>query len=424
MMEGIRNVLVSALLVCSSVTADAQHVLDIMKNMYSQPEHVCQLLLAGHGDSIVALGDERFKAMASPDMFNGIVPMLERQFGKFQKAEVWTSVSEEQSVHVYMRNLVFEHYSIPLVVSFDANNELAGLVFRAPQVIDGNPIASNEREVTIGTDGLKMPGRITLPADGKGRHPCCILVHGSGPGNMNEAVGGHKPFLDLANGLSKRGIAVIRYDKRTFTHKANYVPAGKKEDYDTETVDDALSAVALARGMDEVCADSIYIIGYSLGAMLAPRIAERSGKGVAGIIAMAAPARKMRELLVDQISYLTDFSSDSVGSQADALIASLPETYLKMDSVYSPVAVARSLDIPMFFMQGERDYQVTKSDFDIWNKEIGGRNNISMKLYPRLNHLFTEGEGASTPDEYNEEKHIPDYVYDDIVSFVKNGRIR
>jgi len=346
-----RRILFLVLILVCAVKADAQRMAEIMRNVYVQPERICQLLLEGQGDSIIARGNAQFKAVAKPEMFSGIVPMLEKQLGKFRGVENWTSAEGVQNLRVYVRKFVFERYTIPLVVSSDNDGKMAGLVFGAPQVIDRNPVAANEREIVIETDGLKMPGRITLPADGRKKHPCVILVHGSGPNNMNEACGGHKPFLDLAEGLSRRGIAVVRYDKRTFTHKGNSVPAGKEGNYDTETVDDAVSAVELVRRMDDVCADSIYIIGHSLGAMLAPRIAGKAA-GVAGFVAMAAPARKMRELMEEQVAYITKASRDSVVSQVDALMASLPESYLEMDSVYSAAAAASDLKIPMLFMQG------------------------------------------------------------------------
>ena len=418
-----RLILSVVLLLGAFAAVSAQRVKDIMGRLYAQPERVYNMLVEGQGDSIIALGNAQFKVAAKAEMFNGIVPALEAQLGKFREVQGWTSVPNMQSMQVYTRDLVFEHYSIPLIVSFDAKNELAGLAFGAPKVIDKTQMQANEREITIETDGLRMPGLLTLPANGKEKYPCVILVHGSGPANMNETVGGHKPFLDLAEGLSKRGIAVIRYDKRTLVHKSNYVPAGKKSDYDTETVDDALSAVALARAMSDICPDSIYIIGHSLGAMLAPRIAGRAGKNVAGIITMAAPARKMRELLIEQVAYISNISQDSARVQVDAVMGTLPPDYIAMDNTYFSVDVAKTLNIPMLFLQGERDYQVTSTDYSLWQKAIGARSNVSMKQYPKLNHLFTEGEGASTPAEYNEEKHIPDYVLDDIAAFIRKGSL-
>ena len=138
---------------------------------------------------------------------------------------------------------------------------------------------------------------------------------------------------------------------------------------------------------------------------------------------MAAPARKMRELLIEQVAYISNISQDSARVQVDAVMGTLPSDYIAMDNTYFPVDVAKTLNIPMLFLQGERDYQVTSTDYSLWQKAIGARSNVSMKQYPKLNHLFTEGEGASTPAEYNEEKHIPDYVLDDIAAFIRKGSL-
>lgn len=343
-----RLILYVVLLLGAFTTVSAQRVKDIMGRLYAQPERVYNMLVEGQGDSIIALGNAQFKVAAKAEMFKGIVSALEAQLGKFREVQGWTSVPNTQSMQVYTRDLVFERYSIPLIVSLMRKRACRTRIWSS-KVIDKTQKQANEREITIETDGLRMPGLLTLPANGKEKHPCVILVHGSGPANMNETVGGHKPFLDLAEGLSKRGIAVIRYDKRTLVHKSNYVPEGKKSDYDTETVDDALSAVALARAMGDICPDSIYIIGHSLGAMLAPRIAGRAGKNVAGIIAMAAPARKMRELLVEQVAYISNISQDSARVQVDAVMGTLPPDYIAMDNTYFSVDVAKTLNIPMLF---------------------------------------------------------------------------
>jgi len=76
----------------------------------------------------------------------------------------------------------------------------------------------------------------------------------------------------------------------------------------------------------------------------------------------------------------------------------------------------------MLILQGERDYQVTMKDFELWRKGLSGRGDVTFKSYPKLNHLFLEGEGKSVPAEYAIPAHIPDYVFDDIAAFVNSGR--
>jgi len=72
-------------------------------------------------------------------------------------------------------------------------------------------------------------------------------------------------------------------------------------------------------------------------------------------------------------------------------------------------------------MQGERDYQVTIKDFEGWSV-LSNKENITLKLYPKLNHLFMEGTGKSTPDEYNKVGNIPEYVIKDIALWIKDQK--
>jgi hypothetical protein len=72
-------------------------------------------------------------------------------------------------------------------------------------------------------------------------------------------------------------------------------------------------------------------------------------------------------------------------------------------------------------MQGERDYQVSIKDYNIWKSELADMKNVEFKLYPKLNHLFMEGDGKSKPEEYFLKGHIPEYVIDDLVNFIKGN---
>ncbi len=130
------------------------------------------------------------------------------------------------------------------------------------------------------------------------------MVHGSGASDRDETVGANKPFRDLAYGLAERGIAVIRYDKRTKVYGADSAPAGKEITFDEESVDDALSAIKLARSIPTINPERIYILGHSLGGTLAPRIVQRSDKVPAGIILLAGAARPLEDLFISQVKFL------------------------------------------------------------------------------------------------------------------------
>ena len=100
-------------------------------------------------------------------------------------------------------------------------------------------------------------------------------------------------------------------------------------------------------------------------------------------------------------------------------IGGLPAAYWVDLKGYDPAAAAKSLGIPMLILQGERDYQVTMTDFGRWKSAVSGAKNVVMKSYPSLNHLFVTGEGKSLPAEYNKPGHVAPAVIEDIAAFIR-----
>ena len=104
--------------------------------------------------------------------------------------------------------------------------------------------------------------------------------------------------------------------------------------------------------------------------------------------------------------------------QLQALGRGRSDAYWKDFEEYSPARTVATLTLPMLILQGERDYQVTLTDLQGWRNAVGGRANVTIKSYPTLNHLFLQGEGKSTPSEYERAGHIPEFVLDDIAAWI------
>lgn len=411
--------------------------------------HVYELFIADQGDSIHALLSKELQEKLSPEVFKDMFRQSEKQFGKLQSKGEWQKESA-QGITLYYSDLKFERYSLRLLLSFDADGGMNTIrLMPVPAASTAQPVAYNkekmlERDITVGADGFKLPGTLTLPV-GKKKVPVVILVHGSGSQDRDETVGPNKPFRDLAWALADRGIATVRYEKRTKVYGAACVPEGREMDYDTESVDDAVAIAAWAKTLPEIDADSIYVLGHSLGATLAPRIAERTD-GLAGIILVAALARPFEDAIVEQMTYISSLkdSSDNakkqiaeIKKQADntkklgtpefddkiPLLLDIPRSYWELANAYKPVEVAAKLTLPMLILQGERDYQVTMEDFGLWRFGLLRNKNAFFKSYPKLNHMLQEGSGKATPFEYERESPVAGYVMDDIALFIRNGSL-
>ncbi len=150
-----------------------------------------------------------------------------------------------------------------------------------------------------------LPGTLTIPKD-NGPFPAIVLVHGSGPNDRDETIGPNKPFRDLAWGLASRGIAVLRYEKRTKVYGLKLSQDKKLAaslTVNEETIDDAISAVGLLRTIDKIDSQKIFVLGHSLGGMMIPRIASRNPR-VAGFIIMAGTTGKIEEAILEQTRYI------------------------------------------------------------------------------------------------------------------------
>lgn len=309
------------------------------------------------------------------------------------------------------------------IVAFDAESKIAGLRFVPRPVATAAPASPppgsrfSEQQVTVGAGQFRLPGTLSVPTDRV--VASMVLVHGSGPNDRDGTIGPNTPLKDLAWGLANRQIAVLRYVKRTREHAAKMASLGNLTVQD-EVIDDAVAAVALLKTHDTTRGHPVLVIGHSLGGTLAPRIAW-ADPDIAGIVIMAGAALPFWELARQQLAYLASLQPTGAFS-VDEGLASLrraaPESYWRDFEAYHPLEVAASVKMPILVLQGGRDYQVTPDNFAAWRGALKDRA-ATFKLYPALNHLFLQGEGKSTPTEYNQAGHIPEAVMDDIATWIK-----
>jgi hypothetical protein len=303
--------------------------------------------------------------------------------------------------------------------TFDGQGRIAGLFFPAQQGSWSAPdyaeeSAFTETEVSLPAGDCSLGGTLTLPT-GESQVPGAVLVHGSGPADRDETVGPNKPFKDLAWGLATEGIAVLRYDKRTAACEVDLAALG----VDGVVTDDALTALDRLRDHERVREDATTVLGHSLGGMLAPRIAQRDD-ALAAVGMLAAPARPIPTLVLEQVQYLLELDGDLSAADQERLEAvreevrrirelSIPEgetvrghgrAFWADLADYDQVAAAQSLSLPRYLVHGGRDYQVTDTDLDLWREALSGRESVTIDTYDDLNHLLMPGTGQPQPTEY------------------------
>ncbi|MCS4233940.1 alpha/beta fold hydrolase [Stenotrophomonas sp. BIGb0135] len=392
-------------------------------------------LQAGDGAAAVAMFTPE---MASAAPAPGLLALW-RSFGEPRGRGAAEVISTSERPHVVTQPLQFAAGTVAATVVVDAQGRIAGLFFKpaepaAPPV----PADARYREVPLDivTAGGPLPGLLARPHGGTAPLRAVVLVHGSGPQDRDETIGANRPFLDVARGLAAHGIAVLRYDKRTRVRPQAF--SGDAYTMDDETTHDAVAAVATLAAQAGIDPRHVYVMGHSQGGMLAPRIARQSGK-VAGLVLWAAPARSLLTLLPEQNRYLLGLDGritpdeqaflDTLDRQiaaarSDAPVAPAdlplrqPASYWRAFDAIDPVADARASPLPMLLLQGGRDFQVTETDWQLWQRGLSGRRNASFQHYPALNHLGIAGDGPGSLQEYSQPGHVLPALIDDVAAWI------
>lgn len=280
-------------------------------------------------------------------------------------------------------------------------------------------------------EGVKLSGTLTLPRGGKSL-PVAILISGSGPQDRDETVMGHKPFLVLADHLTRAGIAVLRYDDRGIGKSTGNFATSTSEDF----VGDALAAVAYLKTRKEIDHKKIGFIGHSEGGIVGPWAASQS-RDVAFVVMIAGPGVRGEEILYEQgalIAKAGGATGEAIESQrslqrtlfalarenltdeelmtraekalADELakgqgglskqvlaqqVKQVNSPWFKLFLRHEPVPVLKNVSVPVLAINGEMDLQVPpKQNLPVIEKALrdGGNKDVTIVELPKLNHLL------------------------------------
>jgi len=337
--------------------------------------------------------------------------------------------------------------SLPLTMVRGAD---AGMVVRRPQ-LPRPPFPYRSEEVVVeSVPGVTLAGTLTLPA-GDGPHPAVLLVSGSGPQDRDETLLGHKPFLVLADHLTRNGIAVLRLDDRGIGRSTGSFAAATSEDF----ARDAAEAVRWLRARPEVADGAVGIVGHSEGGLIAPMVA-RGDPELAFVVLLAGPGIPSADLIVMQGQLIGRAGGDSerelertaalqremfaaIAQTADsaalharmreigarfqasltpeerampessdatmqASIGALISPWYRWFVRYDPEPALRATRVPVLALNGALDLQVP-ADENLAGiaraLAAGGNRDVTVEKLPGLNHLFqTARTGA--PSEYAE----------------------
>lgn len=348
-------------------------------------------------------------------------------------------------VEVYARHQL---KAIKLRIPYDQTGQIIGLwmniapeaeveqLFKAGVAADPTGTHSIDHAVEVGE--YKLPGILVTPReDTSAQGIAVLLVAGSGPQDKDETIGtaSNKPLRDIADGLAAQGIASLRYDKSSFAAPQAFA---KGVTVEAEVLDDVKAAVRLLQDHPLTKDSALYVIGHSLGGMLAPQILA-DNPALRGAVIMAGSPRSMWDIIYDQnIRALAEqvTLSDEQRQQgavqvrdmrdlANAMdksnmadVMGLPGSYIVSLNALQLAQKAKALTQSLFIIQGEQDVQVyVDKDFVAWQALLGEREGVEYRLYPGLNHLFMQGK-TGTVDDYNDPGKVDAQVISDIADWL------
>lgn len=277
-------------------------------------------------------------------------------------------------------------------------------------------------------DSFSIAATLTLPAATRGRVPAVITISGSGQQTRDEdlwpVVNGYRPFRQVAERMAREGIAVLRYDDRMVGGSEG--APGTTADY----ADDVRQLVAWLRSRPDIDGRRIALLGHSEGGLIGPMVAGEDS-ALAAVVVMAGPGKNGLAILRDQFTRpiltargLSEEQRAALLADVDRQVAEFSQAnaWSRFFASHDPLATARRVRPPVLIVHGELDRQVSVGQADTLAAALreGGNRDVTVRVFPRLNHLFLPTDGDGSPLEYGTLRQVslPAEVLDAIAGWV------
>lgn len=417
----------------------------------STAEAVVHLMEADRFAEIDELRVPALRNQVSADALRDPWQELITTYGKVTRVGTPSSESAGPNNTIVRTLVTCERGAFAVVMAVDDAGGLQGLQFAPPEAAEPvapwqpasyvDPASFTEESVTVDSEPWATPGTLSLPNSPR-PVPAVVLLAGSGPADRDATIGRNKMLKDLAWGMASQGIAALRFDKVTYTHRDALADVTGFTVID-EYVKPAVAAIQLLREHPLVDAARVFVLGHSQGGTVAPRIAAAE-PSVAGLVILAGATQPMHHTIVRQVRYLTALRDPGGDPDDDPTVQEFTRQAALVDTLdfssstpdrplplgvpapywldlrgYDPVAVAAQLGKPMLILQGGRDYQVTVADDLVgWQTGLADRPDVTIRVLPADNHLFFSGSGQSEPAEYEPAQHVDGAVVDDVAQWI------
>lgn len=315
--------------------------------------------------------------------------------------------------------------------------------------------------------GVKLAGTLTMPKE-KGPFPVVLLITGSGPQDRDETMLGHKPFLVLADHLTRKGIAVLRVDDRGVGKSTGSLAKATTEDL----AEDVLAGVEFLKERKEINAKQIGLIGHSEGGLIAPMVATQS-KEVAFIVLLAGPGvpgdqllttqgqavlktagateetlaqqraiqekffkaikeekdeealeKRLRAIIAEEVAKMEEKDkkdAEKLKSQLEGQVKFTLSPWLRFFLTYDPATALAKVECPVLALNGEKDVQVdAKQNLGAIEKTLkGGKTQeFTVKELANLNHLFQTCKTGAVSEYGKIEETLAPVVLETITEWV------